>query len=377
MLLNLADILLLLLIFQLLFASIYLFSKKTGKPISNKTLGSFFLLICLSMADNLLLRTGVWYNYPYAATISSTFPFLYGPLLFLYSQSLIFKKFSITRKRLLHFLPFTIFFIVSVFSYEVQPTSLKISILKNINAHHIAGYFYIAALCMVIHFSLYAFSALVLIKKQKAIALNKFSSIQKINLDWLSSTIIFFLVLFTMSLINNAFEVSSLFKFYTMSLVIIILLLFYFINRVLFNALHNPEYFSWMDEGETPVILKTAPTSHQPDKRKELILLDDFMKNKKPYLNPELTVETLALSMEMHPKDLSKLINEHLQQNFFDFINRYRIREAQDLLINNPDKKITVLEILYKSGFNSKSSFNTLFKKYTGVTPTNFKGQNS
>ena len=66
---------------------------------------------------------------------------------------------------------------------------------------------------------------------------------------------------------------------------------------------------------------------------------------------------------------------EILQQNFFDFINRYRIEEATRLLTNPEDKKITILEVLYKVGFNSKSSFNTLFKKYTGITPTEFRNK--
>jgi len=62
-----------------------------------------------------------------------------------------------------------------------------------------------------------------------------------------------------------------------------------------------------------------------------------------------------------------------LGQNFYDFINRYRILEAKQLLTNPKDPKITVLEVLYEVGFNSKSSFNTLFKKYTGLTPTEFR----
>src|SRR6185503_2829883 len=61
------------------------------------------------------------------------------------------------------------------------------------------------------------------------------------------------------------------------------------------------------------------------------------------------------------------------QQNFFDFINRFRIDEAKLMLTNPKDRKITVLEVLYQVGFNSKSSFNTLFKKYTGLTPTAFR----
>ena len=104
--------------------------------------------------------------------------------------------------------------------------------------------------------------------------------------------------------------------------------------------------------------------------------LKKHMDHKKPYLEPELNLEQLATQISIRPKVLSQVINESLQQNFFDFVNRYRIEEAKRLLTNPADKKITVLEVLYEVGFNSKSSFNTIFKKHTGVTPSEFKKKN-
>jgi YesN/AraC family two-component response regulator len=98
-----------------------------------------------------------------------------------------------------------------------------------------------------------------------------------------------------------------------------------------------------------------------------------YMETEKPWLNPDLSLEELAVGIGQKPKMLSAVINETLGQSFFDFINHYRIDEAKRLLTNPVDKKITVLEVLYAVGFNSKSSFNTLFKKYTGLTPTEFR----
>jgi AraC-like DNA-binding protein len=377
MLLNLPDILMLLLIVQLFFVSIYLFSKTTGKAVSNRLLACFFGCISLSLADNFLLRTGVWYRYPEAATLSSGFPLLYGPLLLFYTQSLIYKNFRVTPKKLLHFLPFSLMFVVSFIGYEVQPFSFKISLLHAINGHHVPAGLYAPALLMIFHFTGYGLSALSQIKKYNALALNKYSVIQQTNLKWLSSTIIFFLVLFALSLTNNIMELGLIPAYKSAGLITILLLLFYFINRLMFKALNNPEIFSWVDENDMPVKFGTGVAPTLPDKTNELNMLSAYMQTNKPYLNPELTVEVMARAMRMQPKDLSKLINEQLRQNFFDFINRYRINDAKDLLINHPDKKITVLEILYKTGFNSKSSFNTLFKKYTGLTPTDFKNQNS
>jgi AraC-like DNA-binding protein len=97
------------------------------------------------------------------------------------------------------------------------------------------------------------------------------------------------------------------------------------------------------------------------------------MQSAKPYLEPELTLDELATQLSVKPKMLSQTINELLRQNFFEFINHYRIEEAKRLLTNPKDKKITVLEVMYEVGFNSKSSFNTIFKKNTGLTPSEFK----
>ncbi len=81
----------------------------------------------------------------------------------------------------------------------------------------------------------------------------------------------------------------------------------------------------------------------------------------------------MAGKIGIHPRYLSQIINESLGQNFFDFINHYRIEEAKRMLTQTLDEHITVLEVLYEVGFNSKSAFNTAFKRHTGVTPTEFK----
>mgnify|MGYP001819446785 CR=1 FL=1 len=92
-----------------------------------------------------------------------------------------------------------------------------------------------------------------------------------------------------------------------------------------------------------------------------------------PYLDPSLTVTGLARQLRLPAKELSLLINHSLNQHFFDFVNGYRIQEAMKIL-RDPERKVfTVLEILYEVGFNSKSSFNTAFKKHTSFTPSEYR----
>jgi AraC-like DNA-binding protein len=85
----------------------------------------------------------------------------------------------------------------------------------------------------------------------------------------------------------------------------------------------------------------------------------------------------LSNQLGMKVRDLSILINHKLDQHFFDFVNQYRISKAMELLRDPQNTKMTVLEILYEVGFNSKSSFNTIFKKQTGQTPTQYRRTNA
>jgi AraC-like DNA-binding protein len=100
--------------------------------------------------------------------------------------------------------------------------------------------------------------------------------------------------------------------------------------------------------------------------------LESVMSLQKPYLDPLLTLPVLARKAHIPPRALSQILNVELKQNFFDYINTRRIEESKRLLRENADSNRTVLEILLEVGFNSKSSFNSAFKRYTGMTPTSF-----
>ena len=104
-----------------------------------------------------------------------------------------------------------------------------------------------------------------------------------------------------------------------------------------------------------------------------LLKLQSYMIEKKPFLNPSITIQKISDDVNIPVRDLSLLINHKLGQHFFDFINKYRIENAMTILNDSKKNKVTILEILYEVGFNSKSSFNTAFKKHTGTTPTEYR----
>ena len=201
-----------------------------------------------------------------------------------------------------------------------------------------------------------------------------YSTIDKLNLTWMLYVVgaFFFMwmvdlldfILASFGVINNTEESYMVF----LSLAIN----FAFAILIFYKALQHPEIFAGFGEGEKH---RKYEKSHltENEKREYLQKLEQYFRDRKPFLNPELTISDVANALGISPKYLSQVINEALQKNFYDLINSYRIEEAKKKLKSDDDPKRTVLEVLYDSGFNSKSAFNTAFKKHTGYTPTQFK----
>ncbi len=94
---------------------------------------------------------------------------------------------------------------------------------------------------------------------------------------------------------------------------------------------------------------------------------------KKPFLNPNLTLQQLASELEISTHYLSQIINDKFNLNFFDYINQFRVNEVIAKLNNPKYVSYSLLGIALDSGFNSKSAFNRIFKKFTNLTPSQYK----
>jgi YesN/AraC family two-component response regulator len=99
----------------------------------------------------------------------------------------------------------------------------------------------------------------------------------------------------------------------------------------------------------------------------------DYMETSKPYHDSELTLTSLASQMNINRNQLSEIINTGTGGNFYDFINKYRVDEVKQLIENPKFKDYTMLAIAFEAGFASKSTFNSIFRKATGLTPTEYK----
>jgi AraC-like DNA-binding protein len=98
-----------------------------------------------------------------------------------------------------------------------------------------------------------------------------------------------------------------------------------------------------------------------------------YLKNKKPYLNPDYSLQMMAEDLNISRHKLSEAINNGQKKNFYKLINEFRVEEVKEMLVNPAFSHYTVLGIGLECGFNSKTSFNRIFKEETGLTPTEYK----
>ncbi|GAB0157364.1 helix-turn-helix domain-containing protein [Chryseobacterium sp. Alg-005] len=197
-----------------------------------------------------------------------------------------------------------------------------------------------------------------------------------INLNWLEYII---LVLFIVSIVyviyNLFYDSTSLNVFINL----IFLLVIYFVG---YYSLKQKEIYPLEEKQREELISINTDPEAEETKRKlisddELLRiktqLEALMNNEKPYLDSELNLIKLAERLSVSTHHLSYIINTGFQKNFFQYVNEYRIEHAKKLLKDNSNNKLSILGIAYESGFNSKTSFNTTFKKLTDQTPSEFK----
>ncbi|MCP4218690.1 MAG: AraC family transcriptional regulator, partial [bacterium] len=103
--------------------------------------------------------------------------------------------------------------------------------------------------------------------------------------------------------------------------------------------------------------------------------ITEGMEKDKLYTDSSLTVRKLAKQLSLTQRDVSRVINERLNKNFNDFLNHYRVEETKKLLTDSKNKEIQILDIAFQVGFNSKSSFNSVFKKFTGLSPSQYRAK--
>lgn len=197
-----------------------------------------------------------------------------------------------------------------------------------------------------------------------------------INLNWLEYIIIIIFVINIVYVIYNLFYNSASLNAF---INVVFLLVIY---SVAYYSLKQKEIYP-VEEKQREELISINEDSETEEVKRKLISdedllrikaeLEKLMESQKVYLDSELNLIKLSELLSVSTHHLSYVINSGFQKNFFQFINEYRVQYAKGLLKDNNNNKLSILGIAYESGFNSKTSFNTTFKKITGQTPSEFK----
>jgi AraC-like DNA-binding protein len=349
------------------FLGLLLISSPKGNKTANRLLGLLLLSYSFSITGFLLDRTNSVAEYPYLIGLSQMVLFLFGPLFYFYVKILTRRKYFFREEHILHFLPF-LFLVIYKIPFIVKSSSEKIILINEISfrMENIA-----ILVLQIIHLFIYIyFSNKLITRHEKKIKLTM-SSIDKINLTWLKMGIYFFVVVFGMMFIFTILFFIGIDLFYLFNL--IVPLCVSFIICVLgYYGLRQPIIFPADEEKQkTRKYNKSKLNDNISDEYMQKLL--SYMENEKPYLQNNLTLQRLASALGITPHQLSQVINEKLNQNFFDFINQYRVKEAQKMLEHPQGQLLTILAISEEVGFNSKTAFNTAFRKTTKMTPSEYR----
>ncbi len=358
-------------IFISLFQFVLLLNKKS-KSLPDKILAVWMLVVGIHLTSYYLSLSGYWVKYPHLIGITAPFPLLYGPLLYLYTLYSLKNKKHLQKKDYLHFIPVIISYLY-LFKFFFFYTIEQKRLVDSGEIEDFKIFSIVVVVALMISGISYSFISFNLIKKHKNLLNNNFSYTENINLNWLKYCIwgtgLIFLTVMVIVIPRDFFGIQYSFNadliFYAMFVIAILALGYFGIrhqNLFIDNVIVEKEIPAKGEYQKSGLKVDDAITKH-----KALLKL---MKDEKPYLKPKLTLYGLADLLDITPNHLSQIINQFENQNFNDFVNKYRIREFIERASSN--NQYSLLAHAFDSGFNSKSTFNSVFKKQKGCTPSQF-----
>jgi AraC-like DNA-binding protein len=346
----------------------------TRRPFTraNRIMTAWVFLFCIEMIFALINRTVLdVYAFPFIA-------FTYGPLLFMYVRHMTRPSLSFSLLNLLHSIPFITFFAVSVFFRE-EP------IFDDLSGFFVRDRFIplriVYGVCFLLSVSVYSILSFLEIRRHQKRLQDEISfTSAKLTLNWLkilSST--FYAGYVVVFILGGIDIIGGLLPFDPYVLTFVLITFFSFAYS--FYAIRQPEIL------EFPVRIPEENRSNSPagaeryarsglrneQAEEYLAELIRFMDEEKPFLTGDLTISDLSRKTGIARHYITEVLNEKYGRNFFSFINEYRVKEVINRISDPRYQHYTILAIAFDAGFNSKSTFNSFFKAYTGKTPSAYR----
>ena len=339
--------------------------KKRSNKKANLFLTLLILSILITQVTILLISFGPFSKYPWLFYFPFTLSYWIGPSLYFYIKMLTKKQFVFKPKDLWHFSPIVFNYFHSFYHLIVGENEHS-AIIHNFTEAII----YYALVSIII----YLFLSYRDLKHYYKRLLNHYSTIDKVHLKWIKQIIIFTIILIVFSILLFLIDFEILFDYnkqHSESLL--------FAYRDIMLLISSIVLY-WLSIGgfkqvEITDLKKINVTNKQDHLNDHSIIkrINEGMINNQLFLDPNLDLKMLSELIVYSEKQISNALNHQLNKNFYTFVNEYRIKEVKKRLIDPEMTHFTILSIAYDSGFNSKSTFNRIFKEQTGRTPNQFK----
>ncbi|ARN73620.1 helix-turn-helix domain-containing protein [Oceanicoccus sagamiensis] len=325
----------------------YLYSTKRCYALS----GYFFCLAIHTACRMIAEIEGL----PMVTDLSNSVRFIYAPLVYFSIRELLYQDFRYRPYHLVHLLPFTLA-LTSVGLFSVNSAYLSSMVGLLIIVYLIASYRLLFQFSKVVE--------------------NTRSSGTPSGLRWLRRVLYIYSALIVFEGLRHTMDLMILENIYLSDMIFTAIVSF-FLTLLVYQGMRSPSLLPPINSEERAITLDLeagTPRERSPNPEVEQQLAN-FMQQHKPFLNPKISVKELAKELGISARLLSEVINEHYDCNFSEYINKARIIESQALMAAPDNREKSLLDIGLAAGFNSKTSFNVMFKRYTGQTPSSYRSQ--
>ncbi|WP_308365643.1 MULTISPECIES: helix-turn-helix domain-containing protein [unclassified Microbulbifer] len=373
---NIHDVALLLIAGECSILSVLFLAYRSGtRPLARLLLAIFLILNALIAIDTLIywgevVRYWVFHISPNLFFLFGFAYFLQGPALYWYTRSMIYNDFSFRRLTMLHLLPAVAAQLYLYFVYHRYPAAVQgdlvlgLEIFSSTGGYH--DIFVTAQKSIVV---VYGIACLFQLARYRVRLKDSYSNIEKIDSVWLHLLIGGFLLAWTWSLVTHVFGLYRSVDISDMMGIIGNYMIFVLINILAFYSLIYSNVFESLSQKTK----RNRSEDCDPVDPQHVDQIRTAMEIGKLFLNPRLTVDEFARHVKLPPRQVSSAIKHRFGRNFLEYVNSYRVEEAKRCLADPANRDDSVLDIASKSGFNSKATFNRFFKKFVGVTPTEYR----